>query len=69
MTEQGITEGFCEICGMDVAQDSKLKRFGKFFCSEEHMNQYVKARQKQLGLGNDREAEEKQAPRRRRWGC
>ena len=55
---------YCEVCGIDVSKDTELKRFGKLFCSDEHMEQYVRARQSQLGL--DREGREK---RKYRFGC
>ena len=67
MTEQRATsKSYCDVCGIDVEQDSNLKRFGKFFCSKEHMEAYVRTRQMELGL------EGHGHPRReRRWfgGC
>ena len=62
MTEQASSESYCEVCGIGVKQDTDLKRFGKFFCSQEHMEQYVTAKQRELGLGERHE-------RRRRFGC
>jgi hypothetical protein len=38
------------MCGIEVSSNTNLKRFGKLFCSDEHMNQYVKARQQKLRL-------------------
>lgn len=62
-------ESYCEVCGIDVDPNTKLKRFGKLFCSDEHLNQYIEARQKKLGLDGDREElGYRQEPRRRRWG-
>jgi len=43
MAEQA-SASYCEVCGMDVGADTDFKRFGKLFCSQEHMDQYVKAR-------------------------
>lgn len=63
MTEQ-IPQAYCEVCGIDVKADTSLKRFGKFFCSEEHMQQYVRAKQSELGL-----SEERRERRRVRFGC
>ena len=63
MTEQTSSESYCEVCGIDVKTDTDLKRFGKFFCSQEHMEQYVKAKQKELGL------DERHERRRMRFGC
>lgn len=31
----------CPICGMDVDKKIGIKRFGKYFCSEEHAHQYA----------------------------
>ena len=62
MTEQ-VSKPFCEVCGIDVKPDTELKRFGKLFCSEEHMEQYVRVRQRDLGL------DERHERRRLRFGC
>ena len=62
MTEQESSESYCEVCGIDIKTDTDLKRFGKLFCSQEHMEQYVKAKQKELGLDERHE-------KRRRFGC
>jgi len=43
MTEQA-SGSYCEVCGMDVEADTDFKKFGKVFCSQEHMDQYVKDR-------------------------
>lgn len=48
-----LSSGFCEVCGVDVSPNTDLKKFGKLFCSEDHMNQYMKARQKRLDVGED----------------
>lgn len=66
MTEELSTARYCELCGVDVQPNVNLKRFGKLFCSEDHMNQYVKARQKRLGLGEEgaEEVERKEESRR-----
>jgi hypothetical protein len=50
MTEQTSCTSYYEVCGLDVKQDTDLKRFGKLFCSQEHMEQYVRVRQRELGL-------------------
>lgn len=34
----------CPICGIDVEKESAIKRFGKYFCSEEHALQYIERR-------------------------
>jgi len=38
----GLLQKHCPVCGMDVEKESAIKRFGKYFCSEEHANQYAK---------------------------
>ena len=47
----GFGKKHCEVCGMEL-HNVVYKRFGKYFCSEEHMNQYVEemkqARQAQV---------------------
>ena len=63
MTEQ-VSQPYCEACGIDVKADTNPKRFRKFFCSDEHMQQYIKAKQSELGL-----SEEKHERRRIRFGC
>jgi hypothetical protein len=63
MTEQASSTSYCEVCRLDVKQDTVLKRFGKLFCSQEHMEQYVKVRQREFGL------DERHKRRRMRFGC
>jgi hypothetical protein len=63
MTEQ-TSQPYCEVCGIDVQADTNLKRFGKFFCSTDHIEQYVRAKQSELGLN-----EERRERRRIRFGC
>lgn len=41
---------FCEVCGVDVSPNTDLRKFGKLFCSLDHMNQYEKARHKERDL-------------------
>lgn len=65
MTEQ-VSTSYCEVCGIDVKTDTDLKRFGKLFCSKEHMDQYVRARQKSLGLVGEEGAQEGRGHERRR---
>ena len=64
MTEQ-ISKPYCEVCGIDVEANTESKRFGKWFCSSEHMEQYVKAKQHELGITDDKKHE----GRRIRFGC
>jgi YHS domain-containing protein len=37
----GLLQKHCPICGMDMDKNTTIKRFGKYFCSEEHANQYA----------------------------
>lgn len=64
MTEQ-VSEKYCEVCGIELKAETGWKRFGKLFCSSEHMEQYVKARQNELGISEERQWER----RRIRFGC
>lgn len=34
-------EKHCQICGIEVKKETTLKRFGKFFCSDEHVEKYT----------------------------
>lgn len=74
MTKEELSnqQGYCEVCGIDVdpSRTPKLKRFGKYFCSEEHMNQYVNARVKSIGIEDpdDSSVMGRQEPRKRRAG-
>lgn len=72
MTEEISIANYCEVCGTDVDASTNLKRFGKLFCSEDHMNQYVLARQRKLGLVKDDSEEGESEGKRRRersWSC
>ena len=62
--QQSGSQYYCEVCGIDVSYNTELKRFGKLFCTQEHMEQYVKARQSQLGVDSERRER-----RRFRIGC
>jgi YHS domain-containing protein len=37
----GLLQKHCPICGMDVDKNTAIKRFGKYFCSEEHAEHYA----------------------------
>lgn len=50
MAKELSSQSYCEVCGIDVDPNTKLKRFDKLFCSDEHMDQYVKVRQKNMGV-------------------
>ena len=36
-------EKHCQICGMDVKKETAIKRFGKYFCNEDHAQKYSDA--------------------------
>lgn len=37
-------EKYCLVCGVEVKKDVAIKRFGKYFCSQDHAQQYVSKR-------------------------
>jgi len=39
----GLLKKHCPVCGMDVDNDSSVKRFGKHFCSVEHAEKFAEA--------------------------
>lgn len=55
-----LSPSFCEVCGVDVGPSTDLRRFGKLFCSLDHMNQYTKAREKERDLGEEYHDDRKQ---------
>ncbi|WP_100183261.1 hypothetical protein [Candidatus Nitrosotenuis aquarius] len=57
-------EKHCQICGVDVDKKSTSKRFGKYFCSEDHAQQYVAKREEE-----ERLMEEERRRNPRRGGC
>lgn len=32
----------CPVCGIDVDKEMGIKRYGKYFCSEDHAQDFVK---------------------------
>ncbi len=62
---RNMFEKHCQICGVNVPKDSKIKRFGKFFCSDDHAQQYLQRRDEEM----KRLAEEEKRHPRRRGGC
>lgn len=43
----------CPVCGMDVEKETGPKRFGKYFCSEEHARQYAERRTEEISSRDD----------------
>lgn len=50
---------------MDVKQETGIKRFGKYLCSEEHAQRYTEQRAEE----EKRMAEERRTSRDRSGGC
>ena len=44
----GLLQKHCPICGMDVDKNTDIKRFGKYFCSEEHTSQYAEVKMRDM---------------------
>jgi len=40
----GLLQKHCPVCGMDVDKNIAIKRFGKYFCSDDHAKQYAEMR-------------------------
>ena len=57
-------EKHCQICGIEVKKDAANKRFGKYFCNNEHAEQYVVKKQEE-----ERLMEEERRKHPRRGGC
>ena len=58
-------EKHCQICGIDVKKETAIKRFGKYFCNDEHAKEFLVKKED----GEKQRAEyEKQHPRKR-GGC
>jgi hypothetical protein len=45
----GWLDKCCEICGMKVDKKTAPQRFGKYFCSEKHAEEYANGVKKQRG--------------------
>lgn len=62
-----LSSGFCEVCGVDVNNpNTDLRKFGKLFCSLDHMNQYMKFRQKERDIGEEND-ESRQPKKEKGW--
>lgn len=35
----------CPVCGVDVDKKISIKRYGKYFCSKDHLQDFVKIRE------------------------
>jgi len=58
-------EKHCQTCGIEVDKKTAPKRFGRYFCSEDHSQQYLKKKEE---YEKRMEEEERKHPRRR-GGC
>ncbi|MGI0072492.1 MAG: hypothetical protein ACREA3_01605 [Nitrosotalea sp.] len=47
-------EKHCKTCGMDVKKETAIKRFGKYFCSDEHAQQYAQIQMQREKEGSNR---------------
>ena len=56
---------YCPTCGIDVEKEKGIKRFGKYFCSEQHAADYTKMRM----MNEEREEEDYSRSRRGFGGC
>lgn len=54
----GLFDKHCEKCGKEVDKNTAPQRFGKYFCSEEHAEEYVR----------NREDQKKQEPKQKSGG-
>lgn len=50
-------EKHCQICGMDVKKETAIKRFGKYFCNDQHAEEFVQ-------MKKEEEKREARAPHR-----
>ena len=57
-------EKHCQICGIEVKKESASKRFGKYFCNDEHANQFVEKK-----IEEEKRQEEYRKSHPRRGGC
>ena len=47
-------EKHCQLCGIEVKKEMAQKRFGKYFCNEEHIKQFlVKKEEERQKAGYD----------------
>lgn len=35
----------CPVCGIDVNKEMSIKRYGKYFCSKDHVQDFVKMKE------------------------
>ncbi len=65
----GLGKKYCEICGKEIEKNSNSVRFGKNFCSEEHVEQYVKEQKKIRNLESIMIANNKSSRTQSGGGC
>lgn len=54
----------CHTCGIDIEKENGVKRFGKYFCSNEHAAQYGEIR-----IRNEVRKDDDSDSSRRSGGC
>jgi YHS domain-containing protein len=60
----GLLQKHCPVCGMDVDKNTAIKRFGKYFCSDEHASQYA-----EMKMASDMEGRDSSGYGSRGGGC
>jgi len=58
----GWFEKYCEKCGTKVDKKTAPQRFGKYFCSEDHANEF-------MNLKEVEEAEKRMPEQKSKGGC
>ena len=51
----GLLKKHCPVCGMDIERETATKRFGKYFCSEEHASRFAETKMEREREANRRE--------------
>jgi uncharacterized protein len=62
--KENMFEKHCQICGIEVKKETASKRFGKYFCAEEHAQQYAARKAEE-----EKMMEEERRKHPRRGGC
>ncbi|HLC24929.1 MAG TPA: hypothetical protein VJJ25_04805 [Nitrosopumilaceae archaeon] len=57
-------EKHCQICDIEVKKETVIKRFGKYFCNGDHVQQYVARK-----MEEEKRMEEERRRHPRRGGC
>jgi hypothetical protein len=41
-----LLQKHCPVCGLDIDKNTSIRRFGKYFCAEDHASQYAEMKMK-----------------------